>query len=143
MNDLTNVNLKWGKNWDMNPKLYSQLCRFTYLIYVGRSTAESTNDLRYHLFLQNFTFYQAGGLRNCLTNSAALPYPQSCRRLIENYVLHAMWMSGLPTPDAVLKLTPHKCRKECTMSSCQCMTYKLKCTAACTLRNCRNTISEV
>ena len=51
MNDLKKVNLKWGKNLDVRLKLLRELCRLTCLIYLRHSTAESTNDLRYHLFL--------------------------------------------------------------------------------------------
>ena len=87
--------------------------------------------------------YQAGIWRRCLINSPTLPDPESCGWFIENNVLHVKWMSGLPAPEAVLEFIACKSRKECTMSSCQCMTNQLKCTAACTLQSCRNMMSEV
>ena len=43
---------KEGENWDMRPKLFRELCRLTCFIYSGHSITESTNDLRYHSFLQ-------------------------------------------------------------------------------------------
>ena len=84
---------------------------------------------------RTFSFFQASVWRTCLTNSPSLPDPQSCGWLIKNHVLHVMWISELPTPEAVLKLTSYKCRKECTTSSCQCMKNKLKCTRACSLEH--------
>ena len=54
-------------------------------------------------------------------NSPAFPDPESCGWLIENHVLHVMWVSGLAAPEVVLNFTACNCRKEYTMSLCQCM----------------------
>ena len=137
-----------GKSLDMRPRLLREMRRLTCLRCLGHSIAESTKDLRSHLFLKKkgkifsaatsmrkCSFYQADIWRKCLTSSPALPDQQSCGWLVEKHVLHNMWMSGLPTPEAVLKLTACKWTKGCTTSSCQCMKNKLKCTRACSLEH--------
>ena len=131
----------------MRMKLFRKVRRLICLIHLGHSTGDSTNDLRYHLFLKKrkkilwavtsmrkCSFYRTSIWRKCLTNLPTFPDPQSCRCFNVNHVLHVMWMPKLRTPEAVLMFTACKCRKECTMSSCQCMIDKLKCTAACTHR---------
>ena len=79
---------------------------------------ENESEQSYKIYHVQRTNNQAGIRQKFLTNSPAHPDPQSCGWLIENHVPHVMWMSGLPTPEAVLKFTACKCGNECTMSSC-------------------------
>ena len=60
--------------------------------------------------------YQHGIWLRYLENSPPPSDPPSCGWLIENYVLHDMWMSEQPAPEAAPKLTECKSRKERTMS---------------------------
>ena len=90
------------------------------MIVADGSSNESTNPKTLHekqnaqshkiYHIQKAKYYD-GFWRRCMTNSPTLSDPQSCGWLIENHVLDVTWMSGLPTPEAFLKLTACKFRK--------------------------------
>ena len=116
MNDLKKVNLMWGKSWEMRPKPLRELRRLTCLICFGYSIAESTNDLRYHLFLKKrkkifsaatsmrkCSFYQADIWRKWLQARRLFPINKVADGSLKNmFSMSCGWMSGLPTSEALL-----------------------------------------
>ena len=155
-----------GKSWILEEHVLSILEEFTCQLYMPRTNIISVNEMRFQLFRAKNGGVQSGQLppcKDCFTLHAKraayqaaiwqrsleqmpqIPSPLDCDGWIfdDENSLVINWMSGLPAPDVVLKFLSCRCKQQCILPSCTCLSNGLSCTDACVLQECTNmTITE-
>ena len=99
--------------------------------------------LRHHCKRAN---YKAAVWKNTFTNNQ-VPGPAGNGWDLESdessQQLDIVWMSGSPTPKAVIELLAGTCKRVCKSNMCECILNGLKCSDLCRLVDCSNQPDEM
>ena len=141
--------------------MYNSLERFTALLYGSNDENPDINGLRYSLFcikkvaiesqqlppcrdsLQKHcdkANYQVAIWHRSLVTKPVIPSPVQHGWILcetdSSGDLTVDWMSGAPTPEAVLELLSCQCTRACREPNSSCFVNGLRCTDMCIVKNC-------
>ena len=157
-----------GMEWVLSNELFQSLQEFTCKLYCSQPGTDNINEMRYRLFCAkkgNIDSTQLPPHADCLLKHAsrenfqAVIWKRSLQRCPltptpsgsgwreggDNFAID--WMSGDPTPTAVLELLSCSCARSCQLPTYCCLENGLKCTDVWKLldydNRCEDSIDEV
>ena len=146
-----------GEEWSVSKEFCIQLESFVSALYGAKKGMKDINLSRYTVFCAKkgeaeshqlplcrdclhkhcqHANYHVAVWKNSLLNNE-IPSPVSKGWVLESNErcqwLEIEWMSGLPTPRAVIELMPCTCKRLCESNTCDCILNGLKCSDLCHL----------